>query len=78
MPLFQVPTQVLHRPPREYEWVLMGITVSPNTLMAGLSYRAIQLSNARYISPKDGCFVFFFPCPFLFFRESNLPLSDGE
>ena len=38
MPVFQVPTQVLHRPPREYEWVLMGITVSPNTLMAGLSY----------------------------------------
>ena len=78
MPLFQVPTQVLHRPPREYEWVLMGITVSSNTLMAGLSYRAIQLSNARYISPKDGCFVIFFSCPFLFFRESNLLLSDGE
>lgn len=41
-------------------------SLSPNTLTVSLSYGAIQLSNAQYIRPKDGCFVFFFPCLFLF------------
>lgn len=31
-------TQVLHRPPREREWVLVGIIVPLNTLSAGLSH----------------------------------------
>ena len=39
IPMFQVPTQVLCRPPREREWVLMGDnSLSPNTLTAGPSY----------------------------------------
>lgn len=34
----QAPTQVLDRPPREREWVLVGIIVPPKTLSAGLSH----------------------------------------
>lgn len=53
-------------------------SLSPNTLAVSLSYRAIQLSNAQFIRPKDGCFVFFSPLLFSFFRKSNLLLSDLE
>lgn len=45
-------------------------SLSPNTLTASLSYGAIQLSNAQYIRPKDGCFVFFFPLAFSFLGKA--------
>lgn len=66
--MFQVPTQVLCRPPRECEWVLMGIIVSLqiHSLLAFL----IEQFSFQMLSTLDqrmGVLSSFFPPAFFFF-----------
>lgn len=76
--MFQVPTQVLCRPPREYEWVLMGLIVSLQIhsllafLMEQFSFQMLSTLDQRM-----GVLSSFSPA-FFFFRKSNLLLSDLE